>query len=74
MEQNKKIMERFVEFINSGNMEIGKEIIAPDVIFYAPTSPNPMYGIEGYAAVLKYDARSYARCALDCGGNHCRWR
>ncbi len=39
MEQNKKVMERFVEFINTGNMEIGREIIAPDVIFYAPTSP-----------------------------------
>ena len=52
MEQNKKVMERFVEFINTGNMEIGREIIAPDVIFYAPTSPEPMTGLEGYAAVL----------------------
>ena len=52
MEQNKKVMERFVEFINTGNMEIGREIIAPNVIFYAPTSPEPMTGLEGYAAVL----------------------
>lgn len=52
MEQNKQVMERFVEFINTGNMEIGREIIAPDIIFYAPTSPEPMTGLEGYAAVL----------------------
>ena len=25
MEQNKKVMERFVEFINTGNMEIGPD-------------------------------------------------
>lgn len=52
MEQNRIIMGRFVEFINTGNMEIAKEIIAPDVTFYAPTSPEPLQGIEGYAAVL----------------------
>lgn len=52
MEQNKKTMERFVEFINTGNLEIGREIISPDVIFHAPTSPEPMKGLEGYVAVL----------------------
>ncbi len=52
MEQNKQVMERFMEFINTGNMEIGREIIAPDIIFYASTSPKPMTGLEGYAAVL----------------------
>ena len=52
MTENKKIMERFVEFINTGDIEIGKEIIAPDVVFYAPTSPEPLKGLEGYIAVL----------------------
>ncbi len=52
MEQNRKTMERFVEFINTGDMEIGREVIAPDVIFHAPTSPEPMKGLDGYATVL----------------------
>lgn len=52
MERNKKVMARFVEFINTGNMDIGREIIDSDVVFYAPTSPEPMKGLDGYAAVL----------------------
>lgn len=52
METNKKVMERFVEFINSGDRKIGEAIISPDVIFYAPTSPEPLRGLDGYVAVL----------------------
>lgn len=47
-----EIIRLFVEFINSGNMEIGKRIIDPEVIFYAPTSTKPMRGLEGYVQVL----------------------
>lgn len=52
IEQNKKTMGRFVEFINTGNLEIGREIIAPDAVFYAPTSTEPLKGLDGYAAAL----------------------
>lgn len=51
-EQNKEVMSQFVEFINTGNLELGKSIISPEVIFYAPTSPEPMKGFEGYTQVL----------------------
>ncbi len=37
-------MEQFVRFINTGDISIGEAIISPDVIFYAPTSSEPMYG------------------------------
>lgn len=36
MEQNKQVMERFVEFINTGNMEIGR----PTSSFTRPPRPN----------------------------------
>ena len=49
---NKKVMDQFVTFINTGDTIIGKEIISPDVIFYAPTSPEPMRGFQGYVDVL----------------------
>lgn len=49
---NKHTMEQFVQFINTGDTILGKEIIAPDVIFYAPTSPEPMRGFQGYVSVL----------------------
>lgn len=51
-ETNRATMNQFVEFINSGDRTIGESIIAPDVIFYAPTSPEPLHGLEGYIAVL----------------------
>lgn len=49
---NKHTMEQFVQFINTGDTLLGKEIISPDVIFYAPTSPEPMRGFQGYVSVL----------------------
>lgn len=51
-DRNEEVMNQFVEFINTGNLELGKSIISPDVIFYAPTSPEPMTGFEGYTQVL----------------------
>ncbi len=52
MATNKEIMQQFLQFINSGDPAIGKPIIDDDVIFYAPTSPEPMKGFEGYMGVL----------------------
>ena len=52
MATNRQIIDQFLEFINTGNPAIGKPIIADDVIFYAPTSPEPMKGFDGYMGVL----------------------
>lgn len=52
IEANKKVMEQFIRFINTGDRTIGEPIISPDVIFYAPTSPEPLHGFDGYMAVL----------------------
>lgn len=49
---NLDVMDKFIRFINSGDIELGQSIISPDVIFYAPTSPEPMHGFQGYTAVL----------------------
>lgn len=51
-EVNKCVMERFIRFINTGDRSIGEAIISPDVIFYAPTSSEPLRGFDGYVAVL----------------------
>lgn len=53
IESNKKTMQRFLQFINSGDKAIANEIISEDVVFYAPTSPEPMHGLKGYMDVLK---------------------
>lgn len=49
---NHETMEKFIRFINTGDIELGWSIISPDVVFHAPTSPEPMHGFEGYVAVL----------------------
>ena len=51
-EANKQVMEQFIRFINTGDRTLGESIISPDVIFYAPTSAEPLHGFEGYIAVL----------------------
>lgn len=53
VERNKQTMQRFLQFINTGDKAIAEEIISPYVIFYAPTSPEPMHGLKGYMDVLK---------------------
>ena len=49
---NLDVMDKFIRFINTGDIELGQSIISPDVIFYAPTYPEPMHGFQGYTAVL----------------------
>ena len=52
MKTYKQLIEQFLQFINTGDAAIGKPIISDDVIFYAPTSPEPMKGFESYMGVL----------------------
>lgn len=49
---NLEVMDKFIDFINTGDVPLGQSIISPDVVFYAPTSPDPMHGFQGYTAVL----------------------
>jgi steroid delta-isomerase-like uncharacterized protein len=43
---------QFVEFINTGNAELGRELVAPDARFYVPFQPEPLIGLDGYMVVL----------------------
>lgn len=49
---NLEVMDKFIRFINTGDIALGQSIISPDVVFFAPTSPEPMHGFQGYTAVL----------------------
>lgn len=49
---NLEVMDKFIRFINTGDTELGESVISPDVIFYAPTSSEPMHGFCGYTEVL----------------------
>ena len=52
MKSNRELIEQFLRFINTGDAAIGRPIISDDVIFYAPTSSEPLNGFEGYMGVL----------------------
>ena len=50
--ENKVVMRRFVEFINSGSEKLAEELISPDAVFHVPGRPEPMRGAAGYLAVI----------------------
>lgn len=58
-ESNKLIMKKFVEFINTSNIELSKEIISEEAIFYAPTSSEPLRGSKGYMLILNMMRSSF---------------
>ena len=52
LESNKRLMNRFLEFINTANEKLAQEIISPDAIFYVPGQTEPMKGVDGYLAIV----------------------
>jgi steroid delta-isomerase-like uncharacterized protein len=45
-------MKRFVEFINTADEQLARQVIAPDAEFDAPTHGEPLRGPDGYLALL----------------------
>src|SRR5579859_8126391 len=52
LDENKRVMHRFTEFINTASEKLAEEIIAPDAIFHIPGRPEPMRGPAGYLAII----------------------
>ena len=50
--EDKEIMNRFVEFINTASEQLARELISPDAIFHVPGQPEPMHGPAGYLALI----------------------
>jgi steroid delta-isomerase-like uncharacterized protein len=50
--ENKVVMRRFVEFINTGSEKLAEELISPEAVFHVPGRPEPMRGPAGYLAVI----------------------
>lgn len=51
-ENNKIVMNCFVEFINYASEKLADELIAQDAIFYIPGQPEPLRGPAGYLATI----------------------
>jgi steroid delta-isomerase-like uncharacterized protein len=46
------VMKRFVEFINTADVHLAREVIAPDAAFDAPTHGELLRGPDGYLELL----------------------
>jgi steroid delta-isomerase-like uncharacterized protein len=52
METNRRLMHRFVEFINTASEPLATELIAPNAIFYVPGRPESLRGPAGYLTII----------------------
>ncbi|WP_276504549.1 ester cyclase [Terrimonas pollutisoli] len=52
-ENNKQLINRFVEFINTASEQLAGELISPDAVFHVPGQPEPMRGPAGYLAIIE---------------------
>ncbi len=43
---NKKVIERYFEEINLGNLGVLDELCAPDLVHHTTHSPEPLYGLD----------------------------
>lgn len=50
---NRAQFEKFLTFINTADRSLGEELVAADVLFHAPTSPEPLRGLDGYMQILQ---------------------
>jgi steroid delta-isomerase-like uncharacterized protein len=52
IESTEAVMKRFVEFINTADEQLAREIIAAEAVFYAPTHPEPLRGPDDCLGLL----------------------
>ncbi|PKX91233.1 ester cyclase [Aspergillus novofumigatus IBT 16806] len=45
-------MRRFVDFINSSDETIGREVVSESAVFHVPFSDTPLKGLSGYMQIL----------------------
>lgn len=51
--ENKQLMYRFTNFINTASKELAEELIVPDAVFYVPTQKEPMNGPSRFSTNTK---------------------
>jgi steroid delta-isomerase-like uncharacterized protein len=52
MEDSNRLMQRFVEFINTASEKLAEELISPKAIFHVPGRPEPVTGPAGYLGII----------------------
>ena len=68
------VMKRFVEFINTADEQLARQVIAPEAEFDAPTHGEPLRGPAGYLELLAMLRNGFPRHSLDFGRDDHRRR
>src|SRR6476646_378603 len=50
---NKLVMYRFLEFINTASEKLAQELISPNAVFHVPGRAEPMRGPAGYLSIIQ---------------------
>jgi steroid delta-isomerase-like uncharacterized protein len=52
-EENRRTMQRFVQFINTADKNLATELVSPEAIFHVPGRPEPLRGPPGYLEIIQ---------------------
>jgi steroid delta-isomerase-like uncharacterized protein len=50
--EKRKIMNTFVQFINTADEKLSKQLVSDEAIFYVPGQTEPLHGPQGYMQVI----------------------
>lgn len=63
--ENKQLMYRFTNFINTASKELAEELIAPDAVFYVPMQKSNEWS-KWLSLHNSYDEIWFFRYTMDC--------
>lgn len=59
-EQLKIKMKQFETMINTADVKLAEELVAPDAPFLTPASPEPLYGGKGYLSIVLWMRKGFS--------------
>jgi len=59
-EEAKVLLDRYMEIMNEGNLDLVEEIFDPEFVLRSPFLPEPLVGIEAFKALVKNNAISFS--------------
>lgn len=52
MTQLDPFISRFIDFINTANPDLGRELVSSEARFFVPFQAEPLIGLDGYMVIL----------------------
>jgi steroid delta-isomerase-like uncharacterized protein len=52
-DENRRTMQRFVQFINTADKQLATELVSAEAVFHVPGRPEPVSGPPGYLEIIQ---------------------